>query len=558
LIGGIPDRSGYTLAVSPQLAATRLQTGSEATMSGTTSGKWRLSRKLALLCAVAVVAGLAVGVVAITGISSMNADLQDVVRANDGQKAMAEVDASHDNVMSDTLMVLRAVDAAQTKDAQALLKDDTATLVEQVQATVAADVSPDVTAAAQRLLPDARAFVALAKSTATTAGRGELVTNAAFVEFKKVFDDFTPKVDALTERTQKAAAASAQASKDSASRTKTMIVVALVLTFVALLLVAWRITRAITRPLAKSVESLDALAQKDLTKTLEVTTSDETAAMAASFNSAATELKAAFEQIARSSDTLDQASQGLMSVAAQLGSTAEETSAQSTVASTAGEEVSRNVEMVATAVEELSASISEIAKNAADAAGVAADAVELATVANQNVVRLGDSSRQISGVVELISSIAEQTNLLALNATIEAARAGEAGKGFAVVANEVKELATQTGQATEEIAGQVEAIQSDTESAVRSIAEIAEIVDRIKCIQTTIASSVEEQAVTTSEIGQNVAEAARGTTEIAANVHGVAQAAESTAAGVGSTRQAAEELRSMAEDLKSLVHEFTY
>ncbi|HZP28520.1 MAG TPA: methyl-accepting chemotaxis protein [Acidimicrobiia bacterium] len=527
-------------------------------MAGKSNGRWRLSRKLALLCAVAGVAGLLVAVVAISGISSMNDELERVVSANDGQKAMAEVDASHDNVMSDTLMVLRADTSEQTRDAQALLKDDSTTIVEQVREAIDANVSPAITAAARALLPETQKFVAQAKATAATAGLGDAATDAAFVSFKKLFDEFTPKVDALTEQIQKAAAASAQDSKDSASSTKSMIVVAIGFGIVGLLLVAWRITRAVTRPLARSVESLDALARKDLTRTLEVTTSDETAVMAASFNSATTKLKAAFEQIARSSETLDDASQSLMTVAAQLGSTAAETSAQSSVASTAGEEVARSVDTVATAVEELTASISEIAENAADAATVAAEAVELASVANANVLRLGDSSREISGVVQLIQSIAEQTNLLALNATIEAARAGEAGKGFAVVANEVKELATATGKATEEIAGQVDAIQTDTESAVRSIGEIAEIVDRIKAIQTTIASSVEEQAATTSEIGQNVADAARGTSEIAENVHGVARAAESTAAGVGTARQAAEELRSMADELKSLVHEFTY
>jgi methyl-accepting chemotaxis protein len=505
-----------------------------------------------------MVAGLIVGLVAIRGISSMSGDLSDVVKANEGQKAVAEIDASHDNVMSDVLMTLRATDAAQLHNAQSLLKEDTTGNVDMVKEAIAANVSPEVTTAGTKLLPEAEQFVAAANATAATAGQGDFATNVAFGKFKKVFDDYTPKVDALTEMTQKAAATSAQASKNQASSTKSMIIGALVLAFLALLFVAWRITRSITRPLAKSVDSLDALARKDLTQTLEITTSDETAAMAASFNSAAGNLKSAFERIAASSETLEEASQGLMAVAGQLGSTAEETSAQSTVASAAGEQVSRNVEMVATAVEELSASISEIAKNAADAANVAAEAVELASVANANVVRLGDSSRQINGVVELISSIAEQTNLLALNATIEAARAGEAGKGFAVVANEVKELATQTGHATAEISGQVEAIQADTDSAVRSIGEIAEIVDRIKAIQTTIASSVEEQAVTTSEIGQNVSEAARGTTEIAENVSGVAAAAESTAAGVGSARQAAEELRTMAEELKSLVHEFTY
>jgi methyl-accepting chemotaxis protein len=527
-------------------------------MKVSSRGRWRMSRKLALLCAVAMVAGLAVGLVAMSGISSMNGDLAAVVKANDGQKAVAEIDASHDNIMSDTLMALRAIDAGQLRDATSLLREDTGTIISEVRNASAAGVSPEVTAAARALLPKAQQFVEQAKATAATAGRSDLVTNASFVSFKKTFDAFTPKVDGLTELTQKAAAASAASSKSSASSTKTMIVVTLVIAFLVLLLVAWRITRAITRPLAQSVQSLDALANKDLTRTLEVSTSDETAAMAESFNSAASNLKAAFERIATSSRTLDTASRELMTLSSDLGSSAEETSAQSSVVSAAGEQVSSNVEMVATAVEELSGSIAEIAKSASDAAGVAEEAVQMASEANSNVVRLGDSSRQINGVVQLISAIAEQTNLLALNATIEAARAGEAGKGFAVVANEVKELATATGRATDEIAGQVDAIQVDTQSAVDSIGAIGNIIDRIKDLQTTIASAVEEQAVTTSEIGRNVSDAARGTTEIAENVAGVAHAAESTAVGVGTTRQAAEELARMAEELESLVHEFTY
>ena len=90
----------------------------------------------------------------------------------------------------------------------------------------------------------------------------------------------------------------------------------------------------------------------------------------------------------------------------------------------------------------------------------------MAAVTNANVTKLGESSAEIGNVVKLIASIAEQTNLLALNATIEAARAGEAGKGFAVVANEVKELATETGKATEEISAKIQAVQGETESAV--------------------------------------------------------------------------------------------
>jgi methyl-accepting chemotaxis protein len=113
-------------------------------------------------------------------------------------------------------------------------------------------------------------------------------------------------------------------------------------------------------------------------------------------------------------------------------------------------------------------------------------------------------------VIKVITSIAQQTNLLALNATIEAARAGEAGKGFAVVANEVKELAKETAKATEDISQKIEAIQSDTRSAVQAIAEISSIISKINDYQNTIASAVEEQTATTNEIARNVTEAAKG------------------------------------------------
>src|SRR4029079_18201927 len=127
------------------------------------------------------------------------------------------------------------------------------------------------------------------------------------------------------------------------------------------------------------------------------------------------------------------------------------------------------------------------------------------------MARLGESSTAIGNVVKVITSIAEQTNLLALNATIEAARAGDAGKGFAVVASEVKDLAQETARATEDISRRVDAIQTDTEGAVTAIDQISQVISRINEFQTTIASAVEEQTATTSEMNRSVSEAATGT-----------------------------------------------
>ncbi|WP_425283689.1 methyl-accepting chemotaxis protein [Geodermatophilus dictyosporus] len=98
---------------------------------------------------------------------------------------------------------------------------------------------------------------------------------------------------------------------------------------------------------------------------------------------------------------------------------------------------------------------------------------------------------------------------------MEAARAGEAGKGFAVVATEVKDLAQETAKATEDITRRIQAIQGDTDRAVAAIARIDEVVSQISDYQTTIASAVEEQTATTSEMSRGVTEAAQGTGSIA-------------------------------------------
>jgi methyl-accepting chemotaxis protein len=268
------------------------------------------------------------------------------------------------------------------------------------------------------------------------------------------------------------------------------------------------------------------------------------------------DLHALVERLTASADAVAAASRGLSTVSEHMAANADETATQANVASAAAEQVSRNIATVATGTEEMGASIKEIAKSASEAARVATAAVRVAEKTNATVAKLGESSAEIGNVVKVITSIAQQTNLLALNATIEAARAGEAGKGFAVVANEVKELAKQTARATEDIGRRIEAIQTDTRSAVEAIGQISGVINQINDIQTTIAGAVEEQTATTGEIGRNVAEAAMGSAEIAQSVAGVAQAARGTTEGAGETRHAADDLARMAGELQALVSRF--
>jgi methyl-accepting chemotaxis protein len=181
----------------------------------------------------------------------------------------------------------------------------------------------------------------------------------------------------------------------------------------------------------------------------------------------------------------------------------------------------------------------------------------MAEQTNATMSRLGASSVEIGNVVKVITSIAEQTNLLALNATIEAARAGEAGKGFAVVANEVKELAQETAKATEDIHQRVSAIQADTGAAAEAIRRMGTIVEEINDYQATIASAVEQQSATTSEMSRAVAEAAMGSQTIAASIASVADTSTTTTQGVSDAQGAAADLAAMSQNLRQLVGRFT-
>lgn len=254
--------------------------------------------------------------------------------------------------------------------------------------------------------------------------------------------------------------------------------------------------------------------------------------------------------------TVAAASTELESTAAEMSSIADETNRQATTSAGAAEETSANVQTVAAATEEITASLNEIAQQVSRASGVVNHAVSNTKKTDEAAVRLNEAAQKIGAVVMLISNIAEQTNLLALNATIEAARAGDAGKGFAVVASEVKNLANQTARATEEITGQITAMQRTTASVVEAIGGILAEVSSINEITTTIAAAVEEQTAATGEIAHSVAEAASGSRSVSENISHVTQAAAQTGSASAQVLSAARELSRESENLKHMVDQF--
>jgi methyl-accepting chemotaxis protein len=239
-----------------------------------------------------------------------------------------------------------------------------------------------------------------------------------------------------------------------------------------------------------------------------------------------------------------------------VSNTALETNARAAAVSGAAAQATGNVGTVATASQELSISIEHIARQVAQASEMAGRSVDEAQRTDTNVRELVDATNYIGQAVQLISGIASQTNLLALNATIEAARAGEAGRGFAVVASEVKSLASQTAKATEEITGQIAAIQAATNNVVEAIKKIGGTIDQVNDISVSIASAVKQQGVATQEIVRNTEQAANGTAEVSSNISGVSEGIAATETAASRVLAAADQLGKQTASLRAEVDHF--
>jgi len=391
---------------------------------------------------------------------------------------------------------------------------------------------------------------------------------------------------------------------DSVSRMRSVMFSMNGLAAILSVLIAFYITHSITGPVHRVLSGFRDIAEGDLTVRLEAKTRDEMGELAQGFNMFSEKLQEVILEVVDNMKRLNTTSDDMAGISTQMASSAAEMNSQAGTAATASEQVSTNfnkvasstnqakdslaeialmtddmsetfskvagfgkktadnvvrmarssedissqVGHIASAIEKVTLSLNDVAKNTAQANRISQLANRRTEQINAKMEMLVVSSGQIGKIVGVIKKIADQTNMLALNAAIEAAGAGEAGRGFAIVAGEVKELARQSADATDEIAGQIEDIQTSVRDTVQAIEEISKIIGEIAGINETIAASAQEQTATAAEISKSVA----GT---AATVKNVAENANESANLMGEIARSTDETSKTAAEISRNIDE---
>ncbi len=389
-----------------------------------------------------------------------------------------------------------------------------------------------------------------------------------------------------------------QYAKDAKSSQIFLIVINIIVIIVSGI-IAFFISRNISRPVHKVAEVASQIAAGNLAAdTITYQSEDEIGQLADAFNKMRTSLRTVISQVSVSAEQLAASSEELTASAEQSAQASTQVAVSIMEVATGTEAQGRNINSAAATVGNITTAIQEIASNAGIATGISdraaaaaqngGNSIEAAmrqmntinqtvTESARVVTKLGERSREIGQILDTISNIANQTNLLALNAAIEAARAGEQGRGFAVVAEEVRKLAEQSQAATKQIASLIQEIQNETDNAVTAMndgtrevklgtdvvntaggafTEISSLASQVSSQVKDIASAIERVAAGSEEMVVSIREIETISKDTSAQTQTVSAATEEQSASMEEIASSSEALAHLAEELQVTIATF--
>jgi methyl-accepting chemotaxis protein len=542
-------------------------------------GKLRIRARLFVILGLNVTLIGIMGLVAFFMATSINGKLSLVLQRDlPGASVLLEADRDlHQMLLAEHGMLLSTPGTPEYEKHMKSYSENMEQADSRLDKFIDISFSPEKKALVDRYRSDRAAWAEVSKKVlALRAQAGqddspEAVT-LAMTEGVEKFDTMREHINKLTEIVDGDAAMAGREADEAFSRLKLILAA---ITFGSILVggaLTVFISGGITTPLRRMIAMLKDIAEGegDLTRRIEDRSGTETQELAEWFNQFVGRVHSIIKDVAHNSSQVTGASKNLLALAGSLSNSsqamtqtsntvaasAEEMSANMNSVAASMEQFTVNIGTVATSSEEMSATITEISSSTGKAKQITGQAVSAAGKATAQVNELGAAAQDIGKVTEAISAISSQTNLLALNATIEGARAGEAGRGFAVVANEIKELAQQTAQATEEIRGKIQGIQHTTGQTVLEIGQISTVIGEVDSIVGSIAAAVEEQSVTTHDIAENVGQASTGVQQVNENVAQADSVIRGIARDVAAVSASAAEVsgtaRSMHENSQTL------
>jgi methyl-accepting chemotaxis protein len=538
-----------------------------------------------------VIAIFALAVVSVLGVWGTREAAKDSAQINTISTAIRnhmEADMMHDALRADVLYALRE-GRAGNKAAQESIAADTADHIknfeEHIEANKVLELPDEARQALDDIGPALPAYIEAAKTMTDKAFSDNYAAQQGFEDFMKTFGILEEKMGATSDAIQHSADVIEAGVAGKMHTLFIILGVVIAISAIAVVSVLSLTARSVVRPVKAMTAAMGSLAAGDLTTEIPGRDrKDELGAMAGALevlkeNSVrAQELSSeqshvhetqrkraeALERLCREFDAemaknlsdVGQSLQTMQNAVSSMARSAEETAGEASHANEASAQTASSVGSVANATGELSNTINEITRQVAQSNQIAGEAATQARQTNEQIKGLATPAEKVGAIVQLINEIASQTNLLALNATIEAARAGEAGKGFAVVASEVKNLASQTAKATDEIASHVGAIQTETQRSVSAIQSVAAIIEQINQITSSVASAVEQQGGVTQEIVRSVDQASGGTREVTESINTVVGAAGESRNAAARLTEVTGALSNQSQSLRAGVERF--